>query len=185
MTNKSLNPKDQIAAQQLAASVLARQRERGWRVVMIVSTRHGHGRSTLCQSLIGPLQALSEQPWRLINAEQLKALTPEALEDGLWLVDGPALADERSPQALDRALIDRVDAAILVVMTRASRQDEVTSTARWIESLGIELTGVILNDHLEPALGLKFKRLWRRLFKARQSKTNTSANESGDEHELV
>lgn len=180
MNQPPLNPKDQIAAQQLAASVLARQRERGWRVVMVVSTRHGHGRSTLCQALIGPLQELSDQPWRLISAAQLTSLAPDVLEEGLWLVDGPALADERSPQALGRGLIDRADAAILVVMTRASRQDEVTSTARWLESLGIELTGVILNDHLEPALGLKFKRLWRRLFKLRRTKATTAAHESGE-----
>lgn len=173
---KPAHPYNHIA-QQLAASLSQRQRERGWRVIWLTSTGSQHGKSTLCKLLLPTLNLLSDMPWRCINIHDLMVMSPEQIASSCWLLDGPAI--DAQLLAMHRHLVERIDAAIILVMIRRSRQDELQDATQLVRALGIELGGVILNEHIEPALGLKFKRLYRRLtapFKAKPQEAT---------HELV
>ena len=150
--------------------------------VLVVSTRSGEGRTTLCEMAV---RAPLERPLRLVCLSELQSLSPDEMDaDEVLLIDGPAANEGIGLAAVPREWISACDASVIVASRRGSRVDELDELATLLEAMGAPCVGVVMNerDCAAPADGLgRLVARVRRLFsrQTRAQNAATQANEVG------
>ena len=61
---------------------------------------------------------------------------------------------------VSEAWINAFDAAIIVVMGRVSRRDQLKTTVDWLNACGIKPLGIIFNENANPSFAARFARMW-------------------------
>jgi hypothetical protein len=133
-------------------------------VVLITGTREGVGCSTMAGAVARELVGMSERAVHLIPASELELRGPQEL-DGIVLLDGPALRDERGGLLrVPHIWLNATQAALVVVLARRTPLGELDELKDWLEGRRIALLGAVWNEHASASVGDRLRRLLGRFF---------------------
>jgi hypothetical protein len=136
-------------------------------VVLVTATRGGVGCSTVVDAVARELVGMSERAVHRVSASELEQRGPQELE-GIVLIDGPALRDERGGLVrVPHIWLNATQAALVVVLARRTPLGELDELQDWLEGRRIGVLGAVWNEHVSASVGDRIKRLLGRLFGAR------------------
>ena len=174
-------------ARRLAVRVASAIETSGKRAILVTSTVNNAGKSLVVDLLRPELERVAPNRFRVVNTDELSAMDPWSLpDDKVLLVDGPAVLDEAGFVDLRRGWISAFDGALVVVVGRETRREDLEGTVEWLEAAKIPLIGVIWNERVCPPLRTRMGSIgdtlsrWARLGRAKGKKVRTKSSPAPD-----
>lgn len=148
-------------ARRLATHIVAAVDQAGARTVLVTSPCSGAGKSTLLRLISPELDHVAPKRFRAYGRRVLQETTPDFFpDDRIKLVDGPSMLEADDYLGVSEAWMNAFDAALIVVMGRVSRRDQLQTTVEWLNACGIKPLGIIFNEHANPSFAARFARMW-------------------------
>ena len=161
--------KEVLARRMLAESVAAALRGTTSRYILVVSSRHGDGKSHLFQTLEATLAVADPQNWCFLDVCSAANVSPSDFPAPCRVViDGAALLDGDGGIELDEEWMNALDGALIVLLAGRTTEDEVTQLRARLDALEIPPVGVVWNDRDDRGLPSLLGALRRRASAVRQ-----------------
>ena len=149
-----------LVARRLAVRVASAIETSGKRAIMVTSTTNNAGKSLVVDLLKAELERVAPNRFRVVDTTELAEMNPWSLpDDKVLLVDGPAVLDEAGFVDLRRGWISAFDGALVVVVGRETRREDLAGTVEWLEAAKIPLIGLIWNERVCPPLRTRMRLL--------------------------
>jgi hypothetical protein len=147
-------------ARRLATHIVSAVDQAGARTVLVTSPCSGAGKSTLLRLISPELDHVAPKRYRAYGRRVLQETTPDFFpDDRIKLVDGPSMLEAEDYLGVSEAWMNAFDAALIVVMGRVSRRDQLQTTVDWLNACGIKPIGIVFNEHANPSFADRFARL--------------------------
>ena len=161
--------KEVLARRMLAESVAAALRGTPCRYILVVSARHGDGKSHLFHTLESTLALAEPQNWVFLDVVSAANVSPGDFPAPCRVViDGAALIDGDGGIDLDAEWMEALDGALIVLLAGRTTEDEVTQLRARLDALEIPPVGVVWNDRDDRGLPSLLGALRRRASAVRQ-----------------
>jgi Mrp family chromosome partitioning ATPase len=163
-------PKGEVLARRrLAEGVAAALRGTSCRYILVVSARHGDGKSHLFATLEAVLAAAEPEAWRFLDVAEAAEIDPGSIEAPCRvLIDGAALLDGDGGISLDERWMAALDGALIVLLAGRTTEAEVAQLRARLDALEIPPVGVVWNDRDDSGLKSLLGALKRRASAVRQ-----------------
>lgn len=149
---------NKLVARRLAVLVADAIDESGKSTVLVTSTAPGAGKSLLIRMIEPELERIAPNRFRVVGTAELAEMDPWAPpDDRVLLVDGPAVLLEDGFMGLRRGWVSAFDGALVLVVGRETRSDELLETAAWLRAAKIPIIGLIWNERVAPPLQFRIR----------------------------
>ena len=137
---------DQLLSTRLLAKQFAiKIRESGARVVLVTSVEAGAGKSTFVSLLDRESKLLRFEGFASLVSADLYTTSPDQYDEELLVIDGPAFLEENGLYVLPEQWLVSVDAAIVMVTIRQTRNSELKKTIQWLSNYGVGQVYLVCN----------------------------------------
>lgn len=136
----------------------------GARRVVVVSARPREGRTRVVSELVPRLRERLGDV-KSVRASELARLAPSAIDADVLVIDGPALLAGEGSAAIPDAWWKAIDGALVVVMARETREDELAEVAETLEVRTVPVLLVVWNELVHPPVRQALAEGWRRIKK--------------------
>jgi hypothetical protein len=151
----------QLLARRVAVHIAAAIEEAGARFVLLTSPGPGEGKTTFMDLVGHELAHFTTPPYHLLRHDALDA-PPSSFEgERVLLVHGPPMLHGEEILNLRDDWMDAFDGALIVVMGRRTRRDDLRRALAWLEAVDIRPLGLIYNEVIAPPFGARLDALRR------------------------
>jgi Mrp family chromosome partitioning ATPase len=145
--------KEVLSRRMLAESVAAALRGTPCRFILVVSSRHGDGKSHLFHTLESALGVAEPQNWCFLDVGAAANVSPADFAAPCRVViDGAALLDGDGGIDLGEEWMKALDGALIVLLAGRTTEDEVAQLRARLDALEIPPVGVVWNDRDDRGL---------------------------------
>lgn len=155
---------ERLIARKLAVSVHATIENANATTVLLTSPANGAGKTKFARAIAPHLATIAPDRYAIYSTNDLADLDPSRRTEGLVvLVDGPAMLDGDGLLRVPQRWMDAFDGALLMVVGRQTRRDDLAESVQWLDRAGVPTLGVLFNEFANPAPMLRARRWLRYL----------------------
>ncbi len=162
VTRRSTFLNERLIARKLAVGLDAAIRESGCQTVLLTSPGKASGKTRFARVISPQFSVIAPDRYMILGVSDLAKLDPYQRPPGLVvIVDGPSMLDGDGLLGIPQHWMDAFDGAVLMVMGRQTRTDDLEQSVQWLDNARIKTIGIIFNEFISPEPSLRLKR-WRR-----------------------
>lgn len=153
-----------LVARKLAVQLSAAITESGKRIVLLTSPNQGDGKTFFIRLVAPELERIAPHRFRVLSTADLENTNPwHAEDDRVLLVDGPAMLEGDGFLRLRKGWVSAFDGALILVMGRRTRAEDLEETASWLQAAKIEPIGIVWNENVCPPIVTRLRMVLEKL----------------------
>ena len=153
---------ERLVARQLAVSIHAAIQRSGRKAILLTSPTERSGKSALARLIAPEFRAIAPNEYLFVRHQDLAEYDPHDRPEHLVvIVDGPSMLDGDGLLVLPQRWMDAFEGAIMVIMGRSTRSDDLVDSLKWLDDAKIPTVGLVFNELFAPDPAIRVRRWWR------------------------